>query len=61
MLYGAGHSTPSTGDSGQFRSMATAWFLYQLAGDQKAAAMFKEDKCGYCADPRWAIQKKGVE
>jgi|SRR6185295_10226954 len=60
-LLGAGHSAPSTGDSGPYRAATSAWFLYQLSGDQKAAAMFKGDKCGYCTDPGWTVQKKNAE
>src|SRR5262249_20376255 len=60
-LFGAGHSAPSTGDSGPYRPATTAWFLWRLAGDEKAGAMFKGAACGYCANPDWAIQKKNVE
>lgn len=58
---GAGHSTPSTRDSGPYRAATTAWFLWQLKGDAKAAGMFKGDPCGYCTDPVWTIRKKGIE
>jgi hypothetical protein len=58
---GSGHSAPANGDNGPYRPITTAWFLYQLKGDAKAAAMFKGAACGYCADASWAIQKKGVE
>jgi pimeloyl-ACP methyl ester carboxylesterase len=60
-LKGAGHSVPANGDSGPFRPATTAWFLYQLTGDARAAAMFRGADCSYCADPDWVIQKKGVE
>jgi pimeloyl-ACP methyl ester carboxylesterase len=60
-LNGAGHSVPANGDNGPYRLITTAWFLYQLKGDAKAAAMFKGDACGYCADPNWTIQKKDAE
>jgi hypothetical protein len=57
----SGHSTPSTGTNGPYRSATTAWFLWQLAADEKAGAMFKGADCGYCATPAWTIEKKGVE
>jgi len=58
---GAGHSTPSTRNSGPYRAATTAWFLWQLKGDEKAASMFKGDRCGYCTDPVWTIRKKDTE
>ncbi|HVY87259.1 MAG TPA: hypothetical protein VG942_00220 [Hyphomonadaceae bacterium] len=60
-LLSAGHNSPAVGDSGPFRPITTAWFLYQLAGDQKAAAMFQGASCGYCNDPLWAIQKRNAD
>ena len=60
-LNGAGHSTPSTRDSGPYRAATTAWFLWQLKGDAKAGEMFEGDRCGYCIDPAWTIQKKDVK
>jgi hypothetical protein len=57
----AGHSTPSTGNSGPYRPVTTAWFLWRLAGDETAGAMFKGTACGYCMDPYWTIRKRGVE
>ena len=46
-------------DAGPYRAALTAWFLYQLTGDQKAGAMFKGDGCGYCTAPDWTVQRKG--
>ena len=60
-LNGAGHSTPSTRDSGGYRAATTAWFLWQLKGDVTAAEMFRGDRCGYCTDPGWTIRKKDTE
>jgi hypothetical protein len=58
-LKGASHAVPATGNSGQFRVITTAWFLYQLTGDTKAGAMFTGDKCGYCTSSDWIVQRKG--
>ncbi len=60
-LVAAGHSAPSTGTNGPYRPATTAWFLWQLAGDETAGAMFKGDACGYCGSSAWAVEKKGVE
>lgn len=54
----AGHLAPMR-DGGPYRAALTAWFLYQLNGDQAAGAMFKGDRCGYCAAPGWTVQRKG--
>ena len=58
-LKGASHAVPATTDSGQFRVITTAWFLYQLTGDKTATAQFTGDKCGACASPDWIVQRNG--
>lgn len=60
-LNGAGHSTPSTRDSGPYRAATTAWFLWQLKGDAKAGELFEGSPCGYCTDPAWTVRRNGVE
>jgi hypothetical protein len=57
----AAHSVPATEQNGPFRPATTAWFLWQLTGDEKAAAMFKGKSCGYCTDAAWTVEKKGAE
>ena len=57
-LKDATHAVPATGDSGAFRPMITAWFLWQLAGDKTAAALFRDGKSGYGASPDWTVQRK---
>jgi pimeloyl-ACP methyl ester carboxylesterase len=47
-------------DAGPYRAALTAWFLYQLDGDPKAAAMFTGEACGYCTDQDWTIQRKAT-
>jgi len=54
----AGHLAPMR-DGGPYRAVLTAWFLYQLTGDQAAGAMFEGDRCGYCAAADWTMQRKG--
>jgi pimeloyl-ACP methyl ester carboxylesterase len=46
-------------DGGPYSAAVTAWFLYRLDGDQKAAAMFQGERCGYCGAPDWTVQRKG--
>jgi hypothetical protein len=60
-LLAAGHNAPVVQDSGPYRPATTAWFLWQLQGDEKASAMFKGAECGYCASEAWVVQKRGVE
>jgi hypothetical protein len=57
----AGHGTPSNGDSGPYRAATTAWFLWRLAGDERAGEMFKGAGCGYCTDRGWSVAKRGVD
>lgn len=59
-LKGASHALPSNGDGGPYRAITTAWFLYQLAGDPKAAAMFEGEACGFCRNQFWALKNKGL-
>ncbi|WP_019631480.1 alpha/beta hydrolase family protein [Actinomadura atramentaria] len=50
---GAGHLS-SIGDGGNFRAVTTAWFRFQLAGDERARTVFFGRKCGICADPAFS-------
>ncbi|OLR93241.1 alpha/beta hydrolase family protein [Actinokineospora bangkokensis] len=50
-LAGADHFTPLP-DGGGFRGVITAWFRYNLSGDQQAAAEFTTP-CGLCTSPGW--------
>ncbi|WP_344682831.1 acetylxylan esterase [Saccharopolyspora taberi] len=52
-LAGADHFEP-VADGGGFRGVMTAWFRYQLAGDEQAAAEFTGPSCGLCTDPAWS-------
>jgi hypothetical protein len=61
ILLAAGHNAPVVQDSGPYRPATTAWFLWQLQGDEKAGAMFKGAACGYCASDSWTVLKRGVE
>ena len=43
---------------GEFARVATAWYLWQLKGDNEASKMFLGDDCGLCGDPNWKIESK---
>ena len=60
-LLAAGHNAQVVQDSGPYRPAITAWFLWQLQGDEKAAAMFRGPQCGYCTSDAWVVQKRGVD
>jgi len=45
---------------GEFASVATAWFQWQLKGDKKAGKMFAGNPCGLANDPNWKVQKKNM-
>lgn len=59
ILQGASHFEP-TRDGGGFREITTAWFLYQLKGDEHARGEFEGSDCGYCNTRSWEIQRKGI-
>jgi hypothetical protein len=44
---------------GAFAKVATAWFLWQMKGDENAEKMFKGTDCGLCNDPEWKYESKG--
>ena len=60
-LLAASHNTPAVQDSGPYRPATTAWFLWQLMGDESAGSLFKGAACGYCVDPAWVVETRGVE
>jgi len=55
-LQGATHFEPAN-NAGGFRGPATAWFLYQLMGDEEAAKLFVGDDCVLCTRSDWRVQK----
>lgn len=57
-LNGAGHSEPRN-DFGRYRGITTAWFLYQLKGDNSVASLFEGRNCGFCSAAGWDIRRKG--
>lgn len=55
---GAGHFEP-VGDLGDFAGITTAWFLYQLSGDDEAGELFT-GPCTACNLSGWDIETKGL-
>lgn len=45
---------------GDFAIVATAWFQWQLKGDQQAAKMFAGTPCGVAQMPGWKVEKKNI-
>jgi hypothetical protein len=56
-----GHGgTYSKPHGGEFAKVATAWFQWQLKGDQEAGKMFIGDPCGLSGSPIWKTEKKNI-
>jgi hypothetical protein len=53
---GIGHMS-FAGDVGMARGYLTAWFMYQLRADTRAAQGFT-GRCEICTNPNWTIEKK---
>lgn len=45
---------------GEFARVATAWFKWQLKGDNEAAKMFTGEPCGLSMEPGWKAEKKNI-
>lgn len=45
---------------GAWGEAVSAWLKWQLKGDQSAAKIFTGRNCGFCADPKWTIEKKKI-
>ncbi|WP_319226327.1 hypothetical protein [Draconibacterium orientale] len=43
---------------GEFAKVATAWYLWQMKGDNEASKMFVGDDCGLCNDEEWKFESK---
>lgn len=56
-LEAAGHFEPSY-DFGRFRGLSTAWWLYQLKGDETAGELFT-GLCTVCDLEGWQVERKG--
>jgi len=48
-------------NGGAFAKAAGAWLKWQLKGDKEAAKMFLGPQCGLCVDPKWTIERKGLD
>jgi hypothetical protein len=48
-------------NGGAFAIAVGAWLQWQLKGDQTAAKMFTGATCGLCADPKWEVERKGIQ
>lgn len=43
---------------GEFAIVATAWYKWQLKGDEEAGKMFKGNPPGLTKNPKWKVEKK---
>lgn len=46
---------------GEFAKVATAWYQWQLKGDQQAAKLFTGQPSGLSKDPNWKAEKKNMQ
>lgn len=54
----ATYGAPNGGSAGR---IASAWFRWQLKGDQQAGRMFTGADCTLCVEPTWHVQRKGIQ
>ena len=58
---GIGHGgTYNQPNGGEFGKVAVELLEWQLKGDQEAGKMFVGANCGLCQDPKWHVEKKGI-
>jgi uncharacterized protein YciI len=56
-----GHGgTYSQAHGGEFAKVATAWYKWQLKGDEEAGKMFTGEPCGLSQAPNWKVEKKNI-
>jgi hypothetical protein len=55
--HGGTYGRPHGGD---FAKVATAWFQWQLKGDEEAARMFEGEPCGVANMEGWKVEKKKI-
>jgi len=58
---GVGHGgTYTQPNGGEFGKVAVALLQWQFKGDQEAGKLFQGANCGLCQDPKWHVEKKGI-
>lgn len=59
---GVGHGgTYSQPNGGEFAKVAVAMLKWQFMGDKEAKKMFIGSDCGFCQDPKWHVDTKGIK
>lgn len=48
-------------NGGVVAPVAVAWLQWQLRGDATAGKMFTGAECGLCTDPKWTVERKGIQ
>ncbi|MDR8394196.1 hypothetical protein NC796_23815 [Aliifodinibius sp. S!AR15-10] len=46
---------------GEFAKVATAWYQWQLKGDEEAGKLFTGSPSGLSKSPQWTVQKKNFD
>ena len=46
---------------GEFARVATAWYLWQLRGDEEAGKLFTGTPAGLSTSPQWTFEKKNIK
>jgi dienelactone hydrolase len=58
---GIGHGgTYNQPNGGEFGKVAVELLEWQFKGDREAGKMFVGANCGLCRDPKWHVEKKGI-
>jgi hypothetical protein len=45
---------------GEFAKVATAWYQWQLKGDNTAGQLFRGEPAGLSKNPNWRVEKKNM-
>jgi hypothetical protein len=58
---GVGHGgTFTQPHGGDWATVSSAWFKWQLKGDSEAGKMFTGNPCGLAQDKKWTVDKKNI-
>lgn len=60
-LLAGSHNTPAVRDGGPYGVVTTAWFRWQLLGDDVAGVLFEGAGCGLCENRGWRVAARGLD
>jgi hypothetical protein len=58
---GGNHITTGIDGIASYKVIALEWFRLHLMGDESFRSKFYGPDCGYCADSKWIVQRKGID